>query len=224
VTNSPAHPLTEFWVVRHGETLWNASGQAQGHTDIELSDEGRSQARQLAVRLSGLSFSALYSSDLLRARETAEIAGSLLESAPLPVLLEPRLREIDVGYFAGKNWREIHASFPEYYESLKSDPWGTKRPGGESMADLYARVQGALLELSGRHPGEKVLIFTHGGVVRVAVSLALGGGLQDVWARLSIENTSITRMLYGEGGGKLLSYNDVAHLERSKTTEDDSVE
>ena len=210
--------------MRHGETLWNASGQAQGHTDIELNEEGRSQARQLAVRLSGLGFAALYSSDLLRARETAEIAGSLLEGAPLPVLLESRLREIDVGHFAGKNWKEIHADFPEYYESLKSDPWGTRRPGGESMADLYARVQGALLELNVRHPGEKVLIFTHGGVVRVAVSLALGGVLQDVWARLSIENTSITRMLYGESGGKLLSYNDVAHLERSKSTEDDSVE
>ena len=217
-------PLTEFWVIRHGETLWNASGQAQGHTDIQLNGEGRSQAQQLALRLKGLNFSALYSSDLMRARETAQIASALLEGEPLSLLLEPRLREIDVGHFSGKNWREIHADFPEYYESLRADPWGTRRPGGESMADLYARVQNALLELSERHPGERVLIFTHGGVVRVAVSLALGGGLQDVWARLSIENTSITRMLYGAEGGKLLSYNDVAHLEQSKSVDDDSVE
>ena len=217
-------PLTEFWVIRHGETLWNASGQAQGHTDIQLNEEGRSQAQQLAQRLKGLNFSALYSSDLMRARETAQIASALLEGEPLSLLLEPRLREIDVGHFSGKNWREIHADFPEYYESLRADPWGTRRPGGESMADLYARVQNALLELSERHSGERVLIFTHGGVVRVAVSLALGGGLQDVWARLSIENTSITRMLYGAEGGKLLSYNDVAHLEQSKSVDDDSVE
>ncbi len=221
ITPSKTQLFTEFWVIRHGETLWNATGQLQGHADIELSEQGLEQCERLSKRLGGLCFAAVYASDLLRAKHTAEIIVQKTDCFDKTVRLEPRLREIDVGLLSGLHYRDIPTLFPEYVLALQRDAWQTRRPAGESMADLYARVQNCLLELHSRHAGERVLIVTHGGVVRVAVALALGG-LQDVWARLSIENTSITRILLNTHGGKLISYNDAAHLELAKPTLDDA--
>ena len=216
---------TEFWVIRHAETQWNANGRYQGQTDVPLSQTGREQAARLAGRLTGMTFDAVYASDLARAFETAKLVAGTLHGSP-PVRTEAGLREIDVGQLAGKIMPEIRAEFPEYLERLKLDPWNARRPGGESMADLAARAKATFETLCARHAGQRVLVVTHGGVVRVAVSLAIGGRDKDVWARLSVANTAITRVALGgapAGGGQLLSFNDTAHLERVQKpgTEDD---
>ncbi|AFZ68698.1 histidine phosphatase family protein [Deinococcus peraridilitoris] len=205
--------LTEFWVVRHAESEWNASGRYQGQTDVPLSQTGREQAARLAGRLTGMAFDAVYSSDLIRAFDTARTVAATLRGAP-EVRTELGLREIDVGELAGKVPAEIKAEFPEYIEALRLDPWNARRPGGESMADLSLRARAAFDELCERHHGERVLMVTHGGVVRVAVSFAIGEDSRHVWARLSVANTAITRVALGPAGGQLLSFNDVAHLER----------
>lgn len=203
---------TEFWVVRHGESTWNVDGRYQGQTDVPLSPVGVLQAATLAERLTGQSFGAVYSSDLRRASQTAETVAERLTGAP-PVQLDPGLREINVGALAGLLVTDIHAQYGEYLQALQADPWATRRPGGESMEDLFGRCALAFDAIRARHPGERVLVFTHGGVVRVAVGLALGGVPANAWARLSVTNTSITRVLLGEGSGTLLGFNDDAHLE-----------
>ena len=207
-----AHASAELWVVRHGESTWNADGRYQGQTDVPLSEVGSLQAASLAERLTGQHFAAVYASDLLRARRTAEIVTERLLGAP-PVQLDPGLREIDVGALSGLTLPDIRSQYPAYLQALRSDPWATRRPGGESMADLYARASGALGTLAARHQGQRILVFTHGGVVRVAVGLALGGVPQNAWARLSVANTSITRVLITDHSGTLLCFNDAAHLE-----------
>ncbi len=206
------HATTELWVVRHGESTWNADGRYQGQTDVPLSPVGVLQASTLAERLMGQHFAAIYSSDLLRARHTAEIVTERLLDEP-QVQLEVGLREIDVGQLGGLTLSDIRRAYPEYLTALHADPWATRRPSGESMADLYSRAAGALTRLAARHQGERVMVFTHGGVVRVAVGLALGGVPQNAWARLSVANTSITRVLLTDQGGTLLGFNDAAHLE-----------
>ena len=209
--------LTEFWVVRHGETEWNATGRYQGQTDVALSQVGVAQARRLAARLAGMHFDAVYSSDLARALDTARLLAGVLADNPA-VRTEPGLREIDVGELSGKVRGEIEAQFPGYIAALHADPWRARRPGGESMADLAARVGRTFEVLCQRHAGQRVLVVTHGGVVRVAVSLAIGGHDKHVWARLSVANTSITRVALGSHAGsragQLIGFNDVAHLER----------
>ena len=202
----------EFWVVRHGESTWNADGRYQGQTDVPLSALGALQAASLAERLTGQSFDAVYSSDLARARQTAEVVAERLQGAPA-VQLCPELREIDVGELTGLVVSEIKARYADYLTALQADPWGTRRPGGESMEDLFARCGTAFQVLRAAHPGGRVLAFTHGGVVRVAVGLALGGVPSHAWSRLSVTNTSITRVLLGENSGTLLGFNDEAHLE-----------
>lgn len=214
---------TEFWVIRHGESTWNADGRYQGQTDVPLSAVGRLQAASLAERLTGQEFGAVYSSDLLRASQTAQAVAERLAGAP-PVQLDPGLREISVGELAGLMMTDIRQRFPEYLSALQADPWATRRPGGESMADLYDRCGAAFHVLRERHPGQRVLVFTHGGVVRVAVGLALGGVPANAWARLSVTNTSITRVLLGADTGMLLEFNDAAHLETLlEATEADDV-
>lgn len=202
---------SEFWVVRHGESSWNVEGRYQGQTDVPLSPLGVLQASSLAERLTGQHFDAVYASDLTRALQTAQLVAERLDGLP-EVRTDPRLREIDVGLLAGKLRADIEREFPDYLAALARDPWNARRPGGESMADLAARAGAAFRALGAAHPGQRVLVFTHGGVVRVAVSLALGE-LRDSWARLSVANTGVTRVLLEEGRGQLLSFNDAAHLE-----------
>lgn len=214
---------TEFWVVRHGESTWNADGRYQGQTDVPLSHIGILQAATLAERLTGQSFAAVYSSDLLRASQTAQTVAERLAGAPT-VQLDPGLREINVGELSGLVISDIRAKYPDYLTALQADPWATRRPGGESMEDLFTRCGDAFHAIRARHPGQRVLVFTHGGVVRVAVGLALGGVPANAWARLSVSNTSISRVLLGADSGALLGFNDDAHLENLiEATEADDV-
>lgn len=214
---------TEFWVVRHGESTWNVDGRYQGQTDVPLSHVGVLQAASLAERLTGLHFDAVYSSDLARAMQTAEMVTERLSGHP-PVQPAPDLREIDVGELSGLTVADIRQQYPQYLQDLSTDSWGTRRPGGESMEDLFSRCGVAFRRIRALHPGHRVLVFTHGGVVRVAVGLALGGVPAHSWARLSVTNTSITRVLLSEQSGTLLGFNDDAHLENlAEATEADDV-
>lgn len=227
--------LTELWLIRHGRSVWNELGRYQGQTDIELSDEGHQQAERLAERLTGETFSALYSSDLKRALHTAEIVASRLKPT-LSVQPLSTLREIKAGTLTGLTNDEIRQQFPEYVQQLNTDAWHTQRPEGESMEQLYRRIGPALQQICQqqhaqpsephepheppkKHSRKRVLVVTHGGVIRTGVMYALG--LADTaalcCARLHTSNTSITRILLSEDPsfqGTLLSFNDVSHLEQ----------
>jgi broad specificity phosphatase PhoE len=139
--------MTTLLLVRHGETDWNAAGRLQGHTDRPLNEYGRRQARELAERLTGERIAAVYTSDLARARETAEIIAAPLD---LEVVLEPGLRE--------KNWGN--------WEGLTADERASVEYAGESTEAHRARVLDALNRIAEAHPGERVVVVTHGGSLR----------------------------------------------------------
>jgi broad specificity phosphatase PhoE len=148
--------VTTLLLVRHGETDWNAEGRLQGHTDRPLSDYGRRQARELAGDLEDEGLDAIYSSDLARARETADIVGELLG---LPVVLDPDLREKDWG-----TWEGLNAVERDRVEFV-----------GESTEAHQKRILGALRRISERHPGDgQVLVVTHGGSMRRVQTAAMG--------------------------------------------------
>lgn len=203
---------TEFWIVRHGESEWNVTGQYQGQVDVPLSINGHKQAQILAQRLKGLAFDAIYTSDLIRVSHTAHIATQHLAHPP-KIEAMSALREIHVGQLSGLNKHEIQAQYSQYIAALQANPWTTRRPDGESMADLYERCADAFYQLRAQHPSQRVLVFTHGGVIRIAVGLALGGIPANAWTRLNVSNTSISRILLDEQNGILLSFNDATHLE-----------
>ena len=153
--------MTEFLLVRHGETDWNVERRFQGHADPPLNDAGREQARALAAELADTDLDAIYTSDLTRARETAEIVADRT-GAPVRALTE--LREIDVGEWQGLTWPEIEIQFPEGVRR-----WHEQGEGwhdGETYEELGRRVVQALRSLAGEHPGSRLLIVGHGGTVR----------------------------------------------------------
>lgn len=197
--------MKEMWLVRHGETSWNTEGRFQGHYDINLSPEGLHQAYRVAERLasSGYLFDALYSSDLQRARLTTSPIAEALHLTPI---YDPRIREIYAGELQGLLRSEMVERYPEFHQAVQDDPWNARRPGGESMADLAARVQRFIDDL----PDGRFVVVTHGGVIRAALKIVLR--LENgTWRKFQIQNTSITRLLYPEG--MALSVGDVGHLE-----------
>jgi broad specificity phosphatase PhoE len=152
--------MTRVILARHGETDWNRDGIWQGHGDPSLNALGRQQASALAERLEEVEIDALYSSDLRRATETAEIVA---EAKGLVVVSDPELREMDVGSWTGLTGAEIDERFP-----------GMTYHDGESREAFDTRVVTALGRLAASHNGEVVIVVTHGGVVRALQRHVLG--------------------------------------------------
>jgi broad specificity phosphatase PhoE len=161
--------VTTILLVRHGETDWNSERRWQGHADQPLNDAGREQARELAETLVDRGIDVVYSSDLVRAHETALIVA---ERLGLPVDVDAGLREVDVGDWAGRLVSEIEAADPEAFQLWRQGRKGWN--GGESYEEMGKRVVEAVLRLAGRHPGKTVLIATHGGSIRACRATAAG--------------------------------------------------
>lgn len=215
------NPRTELWLVRHAESTGNRDGLLQGQADLPLSPMGHRQARALADRLvkshRRTPFSALIASDLMRTRETADSASLALN---LPITCDRRLREIDIGTWSGLTPEQITTQFPEEWARWQGRDPNLRRGGGESYTDAHDRITPALHDIADRHPGTRILVITHGGVLRAYLAGLLGMPLNRLW-HLSIGNTAITRVRPYEpavGGsephfGRVLTMNDCAHVE-----------
>lgn len=165
---------TRLCFVRHGETPWNAERRIQGHEDVGLNDEGYAQARAAARGLEGEYFSALYSSDLRRARETAE---ALSPPLGLPIRLEPGLRERHYGVFQGLTVEEMEHRYPEAGRRYHARDPEFDFGHGESLHTFAARIEATVARLAARHAGECVVIVTHGGVLDILYRRATGRDL-----------------------------------------------
>jgi broad specificity phosphatase PhoE len=179
-----------FFLARHGETDWNALGRWQGQTDIPLNDVGRAQARGLAARLRGEGIVSVGSSDLSRARETAEIASSELGLAAGYV--DAAFRERAYGIFEGLTRDECIARYPEEWNRFTSDP-RAELPGVELLAALAGRMLIGIRHAAAR-PGHPTLIVSHGRAIRALVGLVLGADVPP------IPNGAVYRIVVEHGG------------------------
>jgi probable phosphoglycerate mutase len=161
--------MTTILLARHGETDWNSERRWQGHEDRPLNDIGRAQARALADSLADQEIDVVYSSDLVRAHETAQIVADRLG---LPVEVDAGLREVDVGDWSGRAQSEIEAIDPEGFRRWQQGGKGWS--GGESYEEMGERVVAAVLRLAARHPGQTLLLVTHGGSIRACRATAAG--------------------------------------------------
>lgn len=163
--------MTQFCLIRHGQTDWNLAGRYQGQSDVALNATGRAQAQAISQILKNQPFAALYASDLGRARETAEIIG---ESLVLPVRLEPGLREIHQGEWQGQLVETIKERHAALWQQRNADPASLRPPGGETVAEVAARVCAALDEIARQYPNDAVLIVSHGLALATALCKAQG--------------------------------------------------
>lgn len=201
--------MTCIYVVRHGETEWNRLGKTQGSRDNALSEVGRSQALQLAKRLSGEDIRTIYSSDMKRAMETASCIGQYIGTAPIPI---PALREVSFGCWEGKTIREIEADYPGALKNWRTE-YTFCPTGGESVQGFAGRVSGFLPELKEhlRHSTGNVLIVSHGITSRVLLLLLLQMPLEYLW-HFRQDNTGISIVNYDGNQGVLVCLNDTCHL------------
>jgi probable phosphoglycerate mutase len=212
---SAMHGSVVLYLARHGETDWNAAGRWQGQTDVPLNARGREQARELAAALRGAGLRAVASSDLARARTTAEIVAAELGLAV--ARLDPDLRERRFGCFEGLTRDEVAARHPGAWEAHVADP-GPAMPGGESRDELLARLARGLGSVASL-PGP-ALVVMHGGSMRALLADFLGGmprPSSGAWPLHGIKNGHVYRVALegsrvvsaerfagpeGEGGGR----------------------
>ncbi len=195
--------MLELWLICHGETPWNSEGRALGQGDPPLSEFGVQQAELLAARLAGVTFNAVYASDLTRARYTARLALPAAE-----VQLEPRLREVNFGSWEGKPWDELKGEDARALQSWRKDPYRERAPGGESYEDVLIRTSAWLAELPS---AGRVAAFTHGGAIRSLLYSFTGLPESAAW-RFAVHTGSLTRVTLGKQGTVLQTVNDTAHL------------
>jgi probable phosphoglycerate mutase len=206
---------TTLIVIRHGETTWNREKRMQGTTDTVLSDIGRAQAQALGRRLKSHPFCALYSSDLSRALNTAR---AISEHTGREVIVDARLQERRFGIFEGLLAEEIRARYPEEHDRFASRDPDYEVPGGESATSFTQRCIGCLAEIAGRHPGEEVVVVSHGLVLdalyRIAHSLEHG-----VPRPVPLINASVNLFGYGSSAWRMVMWGDVSHLEPHEVTQ-----
>ncbi|KAH7852476.1 hypothetical protein Vadar_025215 [Vaccinium darrowii] len=203
---------TEIIVVRHGETEWNATKRMQGHLDIELNDVGRKQAAAVAHRLSrGPKISIVYSSDLKRALDTAETIAS--SCGGLQVIKDPDLRERHLGDLQGVVYHEASKTCHNAYGAFSSHRTNQEIPGGgESLDQLYDRCTSAVERIGSKHKGERVVVVTHGGVIRSLFERACPTGQAG-----RVPNTSVNIFFLSEGDiWTIKSWGDVSHLNQTE--------
>lgn len=200
--------ITTVLLIRHGQTDWNKIGRWQGHTDIPLNDSGHQQARLLAHRLATWPISVIYTSDLKRAVQTADLLGTKLGLVPIK---EPALRERNGGFFQGLTREELQARLGEEWRRVRQD--GLAPPNGESDLDLAMRVEAAFQQMVNRHKGDMIAMISHGGALKVLISHILGLPLGQP-AHFSLSgNTGLSIVKTNENGSILTLLNDVSHLE-----------
>ena len=208
---------TQIIIVRHGQTQWNIRKIRQGHLDSELTDKGVIQARALGQRLARESFTALYSSDLGRALHTARMIAA---ATGHEIVTDERLRERHLGVFQGLSGDEIKDKHPEEYRLHRTLGPEYVIPGGESVRQQVARNVDCLDEIALKHPGEKVVVVTHGGVVSGLFRHALNIPL-DAPRRFEFVNAGLNVFAYEEGYWILRTWGDVSHLDPGAATEGD---
>jgi ribonuclease H / adenosylcobalamin/alpha-ribazole phosphatase len=193
----------ELVLVRHAATADEASGRCCGRLDVALSADGQAACKRLAVRLSAEPVSAVVSSPLRRARETAD-AIAMAHGHGVSIL--EGLIELDFGELEGRTFAEIQAAWPHLYGQWMLAPTTVRFPGGECYDDLHGRVVEAVETLRMDHDGHVVVAVTHAGVIRAVLAHALELPSDSVF-RLAVDTGSMTRIAWSGGTPQVLGVN-----------------
>ena len=193
--------------IRPGETDWNKLGRWQGWVSNPLNELGLRQARALAKYVRNIGMGALYTSDLKRALETADCLAEQLGFKPIS---DERLRERSIGQWQGLTQAELRAWYPDDYATMLKDADAYRVPGGESRADVRARVVAALNDILKAETNETVGILSHTTAIKILLSdLIPGYNPLDV----ALSNTSVTTVRRKDAAWELVAADDVMHLE-----------
>jgi phosphoserine phosphatase len=198
----------ELFLVRHGETAWNAQRRFQGQSDVALSERGRLQAAAIASALASIPFNHAYASDLQRASETAQ---AIVAKRGLTVHLDVRLREFDFGAWEGLTWTQIVELWPEVEQRLTTQPRRYEPVGGERFEHVVARVRAFLSELFASVTTGYALVVTHAGALHAMMETLAPKGFDS--RGMAFSTAGITRVAMEDGRARIITLNDVSHLD-----------
>lgn len=197
--------MTNFVLVRHGETEWHAENRYAGVSDIALTERGVRQAAELAAWASGAGLSAIWSSTLSRAQLTAQTCA---DTTSLPLQADARLCELDFGDGEGLTAREMEQRFPRAVSAFREDPVADHLPGGEDPTLAAKRFLECLHDICAQHPEGRVLVVAHTTAIRLALCDLLGVPLKE-YRRLMpfVRNCGLTEVRLTPGSFALLEFN-----------------
>jgi len=200
---------TEFVIIRHGQTHGNITRTLQGQSNTDLDETGVQQVRLLARRLkSHPAFDAVISSDLKRARDTAQI---LVDSIGGTIIPNAGLREWNLGILEGRSWQDLQLEYPQIMNSFLNSHKDVEVPGGERRSVMEKRVSECLDILASEFAGKRLLVVTHGGVLRAIfrhiVGLPAGNNMLPQTSNASYNSCTCTNGIW-----QLTCWNDTAHL------------
>ena len=183
---------TEIILIRHGETEWNSQQRMQGHSNSDLSSVGQAQIQALGQWMKNVPFDHIYSSDSLRAKQTAE---AITQFSGHKLKIDLRLREKNLGVFEGLTSEEARERHPEVFRLFKTAGSKYVIDEGESTQQLQDRALEIVDEIRIKHLEERVLLVTHGGFIRVVMKHSLGLSLETP-TRFLIRNTGVFRLVW----------------------------
>ncbi len=198
----------KLFLVRHGETEWNAAGRIQGHSESDLTDRGRAEAAAAADALSIRRLAAVYTSPSSRALDTARAIADRHELAPIT---EPRLKEMNFGELEGLTWEEIGERYPEAQNAIRGSDPNYVIPGGENRVQLIERGMAAMNDIAERHRNETVCAVSHGGTIGWFAREVLGIP-HDVGSRFRSSNCGIHVFEMHDDGWFMRTWNARSHL------------
>jgi len=199
---------TEIILIRHGETEWNSQKRMQGHSNSDLSSVGQAQIQALGQWMKNVPFDLIYSSDSLRAKQTAE---AITQFSGHKLKIDLRLREKNLGVFEGLTSEEARERHPEVFRLFKTAGSKYVIDEGESTQQLQDRALEIVDEIRIKHLEERVLLVTHGGFIRVVMKHSLGLSLETP-TRFLIRNTGVFRLVW-EDKWIVSQMGGVSHLE-----------
>jgi 2,3-bisphosphoglycerate-dependent phosphoglycerate mutase len=204
-----------FYLIRHGESLYNAEGRIQGQSDVELSQLGIRQAEAIADALADEAIDAVFASPLRRAMQTSEPIARRLR---LTIQQDDRLKEIHAGIFQGLLWAEIEAKFPDAARPWREQLPDFTIPGGESRRALMVRGR-AVFDSIRESPFRRVAVVAHGGILAAALKAMLG--IPAERNPFSFYNASISKLAWADRI-KLLTLNQLDHLRAAGLAREDA--
>ena len=209
-----------FYIVRHGQTNWNILGKTQGHGNSDLTAKGIEQATELAESIVNYPIDYIYSSDLGRAVQTAQILGDKLN---IKVEETEALREMGFGEWEGLLIDEIKTNYANVYTTWRNEPHLAQIPGGETLHLIKDRVDSIIQSLNEKYDNKHILLVTHSVTVRVMLLAFLNSGMENIY-RIKQDNTALNIVEYRDYGPVVIKMNDTSHIKDNQKINNSALE
>ncbi|MEG0855258.1 MAG: histidine phosphatase family protein [Terrisporobacter sp.] len=209
-----------IYLVRHGQTEWNIKGKTQGHGNSNLTEKGKNQAKELADSMVTYPIDYIYSSDLGRAVETAEIVANKFDKE---VIKTEALREMGFGAWEGLLIKEIQEDYKDVYNTWRNQPHLVEIPGGETLHIIKERTDRFLKELNEKHDEKHIVLVTHSVTARVILLSVLNSDMENIY-RINQGNTALNVIEFRNYGPVVIKMNDTSHIKSNHKLENSALE